>query len=145
MFDDFDDFEPLYFLDFSEELFSKINSFEVNETTIKRVIYCRIFYATFLYVREWLKDNWKYNSTKRDHTQMLNFIRSKGPFNRILNHKIYDNLLMLKSLRHQVDYYIIIPTEEELGGKDWYFESIETAFEIANFIIQSFENYELNN
>ena len=52
---------------------------------------------------------------------------------------------MLKSLRHQVDYYIIIPTEEELGGKDWYFESIETAFEIANFIIQSFENYELNN
>lgn len=76
---------------------------------------------------------------------MLNFIRSKGPFNRILNHKIYDNLLMLKSLRHQVDYYIIIPTEEELEGKEWYCESIETAFEIANFIIQSFENCEFNN
>ena len=92
-----------------------------------------------------VKGNWRYNSTKRDHTQMLNFIRSKEPFNRILNHKIYDNLLMLKSLRHQVDYYIIIPTEEELGGNEWYCESIETAFEIAYFIIQSFENYGLNN
>ena len=30
-------------------------------------------------------------------------------------------------------------------SEEWYFESIETAFEIANFIIQSFENYELNN
>lgn len=46
---------------------------------------------------------------------------------------------------HPVDNYIIIPTEEELEGKEWYCESIETAFEIANFIIQSFENYGLNN
>ncbi|MBQ6099324.1 MAG: hypothetical protein IJL02_05610 [Methanobrevibacter sp.] len=146
MFDNFEDFEPLYFLNFSKQLLECSNCFEVNETTIKRIVYGRIYYATFLYVREWLKMNWQYNSTKRDNTQMLNFIRSRGPFNRVLNHKIRDDLFLLKSLRHQVDYYITIPREGEIGGDAvWYDESIETAFELADFIIEKFDEYEFDN
>lgn len=146
MFDNFEDFEPLYFLDFSKELLENSNCFDVNETTIKRIVYGRIYYATFLYVREWLKSHLEYNSTRRDHTQMLNFIRSRGPFNRTLNHKICDDLFLLKLLRHQVDYYITIPREGELGeGDEWYNESIETAFELAESIIQTFNQYEADN
>lgn len=55
MFENFEDFEPLYFLDFSKEILQKSDSFEVNQTTIKRIAYNRIYFATFLFVREWLK------------------------------------------------------------------------------------------
>lgn len=144
MFENFEDFEPLYFLDFSKEILQKSDSFEVNQTTIKRIAYNRIYFATFLFVREWLKLNCNYKSSKRDHTQMLNFINYNGPFNKILNHKIRDYLSLLKRLRHQVDYYITIP--EAIGIKEnWQETSIEIAFELSRFIIELFEEYELNN
>lgn len=54
MFEDFEDFEPLYFLDFARELLQH-SDFEVNNNTLVRVAYGRTYYATFLYVREWLK------------------------------------------------------------------------------------------
>lgn len=146
MFDNFEDFDPLYFLDFSKELLEKCDSFNVNETTIKRVAYGRTYYATFLFVREWLKNHWSYRSSKGDHTQMLKFIRRHGRFGRIMNHKIADDLYHLKSLRHQADYYITIPSEDELGENDeWYCEDIEIAFELAESIIGAFEDYRLNN
>lgn len=145
MFDNFEDFEPLYFLNFSKELLDKSDFFEVNENTIKRIVYGRTYYATFLFVREWLKNHWRYRSTKRDHTQMLNFIKNRGPFGSILNHQIADDLFLLKSLRHQVDYYLEVPSGDELGDNDeWYYESIETAFELAESIIQTFEEYEFD-
>lgn len=144
MFENFEDFEPLYFLDFSEEILQKSDSFGVNQTTIKRIAYNRIYFATFLFVREWLKMHWKYKSSRRDHTQMFNFIRSKGPFNQNLNTKISDNLRLLKRLRHQVDYYISIPDADELNEK-WEKTSIEAAFELAESIIGYFEEYGFKN
>ena len=142
MFDNFEDFEPLFFLDFSKELIEKTDSFKVNETTIKRVVYGRTYYATFLYVREWLKINWEYRSSRRDHTNMLNFIKKHGRFGRIMNHKIADDLYLLKTLRHQADYYLTVPSEKELNNDKWYNESIENAFKLAESIIQSFKEYD---
>lgn len=75
---------------------------------------------------------------------MLKFIKQHGRFNRIMNHKIADDLYLLKSLRHQVDYYLTIPTEDELNqlNIEWYNESIETAFRLAEFIIRTFDEFE---
>lgn len=138
MFEDFEDFEPIYFLNFSKELYDNINSFDSNKSTIKRVIYGRIYYATFLNVREWLKENSNYNSTRGDHTQIIKFIRNNGPFNDIKNHKIADDIHRLKILRQQVDYNITLPEDGTPESIRWISDNIEDSFQLAYSIIDSF-------
>lgn len=144
MFEDFEDFEPIDFLYFSKELISLIDSLDSKPSTIKRVVYGRIYYATFLYVREWLKTYWRYNSTRKDHTQMLNFLRRYGPFNNIKNHKVADDLYRLKILRHQADYHITIPNEGTDEYNDWISESIEDTLELACYVINLFMDYDVS-
>ncbi|WP_292474258.1 hypothetical protein [Methanosphaera sp.] len=143
MFKNFDDFEPKYFLDFSKELYDSAQLFTSN-SAVNRVIYGRIYYGTFLYVREWLKKYWGYNSTSKDHTQMINFIRSRGPFGFILNTQIADDLELLKKLRHQADYFITLPCEGSKEYSKWTFESITDAFNIAQSIIGYVDEIEVS-
>ena len=142
MFKNFDDFEPKYFIDFSKELHDSRQSFNSN-STVNRVIYGRIYYGTFLYVREWLKKYWGYNSTTKDHTKMINFIRSRGSFGFITNTKIADDLELLKKLRHQSDYFITIPNKGTEEYSKWIFESIDDAFNIAQSIINYVDEIEV--
>lgn len=142
MFKNFDDFEPKYFLDFSKELYDSSQSFN-SKSTVNRVIYGWIYYGTFLYLREWLKKYWGYHSTTKDHTKMINFIRSKGPFGFITNTKIADDLELLKKLRHQADYFITIPNKGTEKYSKWIFESIDDAFIIAQSIINYVDEIEV--
>lgn len=140
MFEDFDDFKPTYFLNFSEELHENMNLFETNNPTLKRVMYGRIYYATFLYLREWLKQNTNYHSTHRDHTVIPNYITAHGPFNELHNLEISTDFRHLKKLRQQSDYNITLPEKETNEYDNWIWDSVENAFKISCNIIKSFDD-----
>ena len=140
MFYEFEHFLPIDFLELSKELYSKLDYFESTPSAIKRNIYSRIYYATFLYVREWLIRYKQYNSTKLDHTEIPNFIRHYGPFNPVDNQKIASDLERLKKLRHQSDYYL---TRDDCFkyGEIWINDDIDSAIETSDYIINKFTQY----
>lgn len=137
MFYEFEHFLPGDFLELSKELYFKIGTFESTPSAIKRNVYSRVYYATFLYVREWLVRYKQYASNKRDHTEIPNFIRHHGPFNPVDNQKIASDLERLKKLRHQADYYL---TRDDCFryGEIWINDDIDFAFETADNIINKF-------
>ena len=60
--DAFENFNPEDFLQLAKELENNLANLEVNESSIYRTIFGRIYYAIFLYVREWLCENTEYKS-----------------------------------------------------------------------------------
>lgn len=139
--DAFENFNPEDFLQLAKELENNLANLEVNESSIYRTIFGRIYYAIFLYVREWLCENTEYKSNPQgEHKRMPNFIRSKGPFNNVLNNERCSDIKTLKKLRHQSDYYLHIPDEGTEEYNQWIFEDTLFAFCLADKIINSFKN-----
>lgn len=138
MFYEFDFFQPIDFLKLSEEMYSNADSFKSMPSAVKRTVISRIYYSTFLYVRDWLIRH-GYHSTKKDHTEIPHYIGTKGPFSPVDNQYISGELLRLKKLRHQADYYII-RNDCSKYREEWISDDIESAFEAANDIIQKFQN-----
>ena len=59
---EFEDFQPLDFLDLANELNCNIEKFNASSSSVKRNIFGRIYYAIFLYGREWLLKHTNYTS-----------------------------------------------------------------------------------
>lgn len=137
MFEEFDNFQPIDFLNVAKELYYNLNDENPNISAIKRVIYGRIYYATFLFIREWLIENRDYVSNN-DHTNIPKAFISKGPFNRVRNKQISKNLKRLKKLRHQADYFISQPSENSPLYEKWIPDDIDRAFDLAEDIFNSF-------
>lgn len=78
-----------------------------------------------------------YVSLKGEHTKLPNFIRFRGPFTYDKNKELSEDLILLKKLRHQADYYITVPSQYI----KWNFTSIVSAFEIAEDIIETFSKF----
>lgn len=137
MFDEFNNFQPIDFLNVAKDLYSNLNDDTPNSSAIKRIIYGRIYYATFLFIREWLIENEGYESFK-DHENVPKAFVNKGPFGRVRNKQISKNLKRLKKLRHQADYFITKPLEGTALYRKWLPDDIDSAFELANDIFNSF-------
>ena len=138
---EFEEFNPKDFLNFASELNFKIFEFDSSRSAIKRTIFNRAYYATFLCLRVLLSQNTEYMSNPfREHTRLPNFIKSKGPFDNRVNEKIYKDLLHLKKLRHQSDYSLEVPPKGTKEYEDWLFCDEMYAIEVANKIISMFEN-----
>jgi hypothetical protein len=136
---DFCDVEPKEFFDLACELEDIKEGLNSTESSVNRNIYMRIYYAVFLFLREWLKKNTPYYSwPKGEHSRLANYIRFKGPFNRETNLLIYRKLIRLKKLRHQADYRLKIPSRDSEDYQKWDFTSITSAFEIAEDIFKTF-------
>jgi hypothetical protein len=137
---DFGDVEPKEFFDFACELEEIKEDLNSTESAVNRSIYMRIYYAVFLFLREWLKKNTSYYSwPKGEHSRLANYIRFKGPFTREINLLIYRKLIRLKKLRHQADYKLNVPDKDSADYEKWDFTSITSAFEIAEDIIETFK------
>ena len=137
MFDEFNNFQPIDFLNVAKELYSDLNEDNQNISAIKRIIYGRIYYATFLFLREWLIKNEGYKSY-RDHENVPKAFVNKGPFGRVRNKQISKNLKRLKKLRHQADYFITRPLVGSEEYKKWIPDNIDDAFDLAEDIFNSF-------
>lgn len=83
--------------------------------------------------------NMGYESRNNEHTKLPNFIKKKGPFTDYKNNEIYLDLILLKKLRHQTDYRLIVPTKHSQNYNKWKFTSIADAYLIAESIIKAFK------
>ncbi|MBQ9026243.1 MAG: hypothetical protein IJ104_07720 [Methanobrevibacter sp.] len=133
-------------MNLADEMYNRRDLFESSTSSVKCNIYGRIYYSIFLYVREWLNQNTSYVSYPfGEHKRMPMFIKNKGPFTDEQNEEIFRLFNQLKKLRHQSDYYLEIPNKYSKMYEDWVFEDIVDAFEIADYIIECFDNVETNN
>lgn len=139
---EFEDFNPLDFLEFATEINCNIQNFDSSSSSVKRVIFSRAYYAVFLFLRETLSHNTEYISNPYgEHRRLPNFIESKGPFDKKLNYELADIVRTLKKLRHQSDYYLEVPVEGTKEYEDWLFDDTNFAIDLANKIITQFENH----
>lgn len=97
MFFEFEYFLPKDYLDFSKELLFNSDNFNCGISALKRTIYSRAYYSTFLHIREWLILNAGYKSGGNDHGDIPDFIRLKGPFDCAKNSELATNLEYLKN------------------------------------------------
>lgn len=137
LFYEFEFFQPIDFLDLANESYLKVYSFDSTPSAVKRTVMSRIYYATFLFVREWLIRK-GYSSTKNDHTLIPEYISRNGPFSHAENQNISSELRRLKKLRHQADYYIN-RNDCSRYGEYWINDDIDSAFEAARHIFQKFK------
>lgn len=138
---DFEDVSPQEIFDFACELDEIKEYLNSTNSAVNRTIYVKIYYAVFLFLREWLKKNTGYKSLKGEHTKLPNFIKKNGPFKMDKNSEIYDDLIHLKKLRHQADYRLTVPSKYSKDYKKWKFTSIESDFKIAKSIIKAFNGF----
>lgn len=80
MFYEFEFFQPLDFLEFSNEIYGEYDSFNSMPSAVKRTVINRIYYSIFLYVREWLIQFDDYSSTIKDHSEIPKHIISSNLF-----------------------------------------------------------------
>ena len=137
---DFEDITPQDILDFAGELDEIKDDLNSSKSAVNRTIYVKIYYAVFLFLREWLKQHMNYESRNGEHTKLPNFIKKKGPFSANKNYEIYFDLLLLKKLRHQADYRLTVPSKYSKNYKKWKFTSIVDAFLIVESIINAFKD-----
>ncbi len=139
---DFKDVEPVEFFNLARELDRIKKDLNSTEPSINRNIYGRIYYSIFLFLREWLKKHTSYQSwPKGEHSRMANYIRYRGPFDEKINELIYEDLVLLKKLRHQADYKLKIPIRSSQNYHRWDFTTIGSAFEIAEDIFRIFREF----
>ena len=136
---DFKDIKPMEFYDLACELEQIKNDLSSTNASVNRTIYMRIYYSVFLFLREWLEIHTDYVSNpNREHKRLANYIKYRGPFSKSVNEDIYDNLVILKKLRHQADYKLVVPIKYSTKFVEWDFTSISSAFEIAENILELF-------
>lgn len=137
----FKDFTPLDFLEFATEINCNIQNFDSSNSAVKKVVFSRVYYAVFLFLRETLSHNTEYISNPYgEHRRLPNFIESKGPFDDKSNKVLAKNINVLKKLRHQSDYFLEVPMKGTKEYEDWLFYDADYAIDVANKIIAQFEN-----
>lgn len=138
---EFGDFNPLDFLEFATEL-NSIQKFESPNSSVKRTIFSRTYYAVFLCLREILSHNTEYISNPfGEHRRLPNFMECKGPFKKGLNEVLAKDIRVLKRLRVQSDYFLEVPLKGTKEYEDWLFYDTDYAIAVANKIIIMFKNY----
>ena len=74
---------------------------------------------------------------------MPRYIRFNGPFSNEINEEISEDIIHLKILRHQADYKLNVPCDENSQEYlRWKFTSIDSAFIIAEKIFKLFLEYD---
>lgn len=135
---DFEDVTPQEILDLACELEDVKEDLNSTNSAVNRTVYSKIYYAVFLFLRQWLEKNSGYKSLKGEHTKLPNYIKKNGPFSHKKNKEISRELLHLKKLSHQADYRLTVPSKDSKNYKRWKFTSIDSAFKIAKNIIKAF-------
>ena len=136
----FENFQPSDFLSLAEKLIEYNEEHELDNSSLERTIYGRIYYGTFLFVRTWLDEKTDFNvkNTGKDHQNIPRYLKVHGPFEPSKNNMISDDIKTLKKLRHQADYYLKFPDENSREYNRWISDDVHYALDLAENIINSF-------
>ena len=143
----FENFQALDFLNLAEKLIEYHYENELNNSSLERTIYGRIYYGTFLFVRTWLDEKTEFNvkNTGEDHKNIPRYLKAHGPFEPSKNNMISDGIKTLKKLRHQADYYLKFPDKHSREYDRWITDDIHYAIDLAENIINSFNELNQSN
>ena len=134
--DAFNSFEPINFFELSKELYMKMNGLDSNESSIKRTIVSRLYYAAFLHAREWLILETDYESRGTgDHYHVPEFIMVHTSFPMNIKINLKDRLTSLKNNRHYCDYELNNEFYSYLP--DRYKFSLDDLFDFSDYIIRT--------
>ena len=134
--DDFNSFEPINFFELSKELYMKMNGLDSNESSIKRTIVSRLYYAAFLHAREWLILETDYESRGTgDHYHVPEFIMVHTSFPMNIKINLKDRLTSLKSNRHYCDYELNNEFYSYLPNR--YKFSLDDLIDFSDYIIRT--------
>lgn len=139
----FENFQPLDFLDLAKKSIEYLEEHSWNNSSLERNIFGRVYYGTFLYVREWLSNNtddFNVRNNGEDHKNIPGYIKSKGPFDEYTNIIISDNLKKLRKLRNQADYNLTVPNKNSREFARWNHSDVNHAVDLAEDIVNSFRN-----
>ena len=85
---DFEDISPKEILDLAGELNEIKDDLISTNSSVNRTVYVKIYYAVFLFLREWLKRHTGYKSLNGEHRKLPNFIKKHGPFDNDKNNEV---------------------------------------------------------
>ena len=139
----FENFQSLDFLDLAKDLIKYNEEHGWKNSSLERTIFGRIYYGTFLYVREWLSKNTDFNVRNNgvDHKNIPKYIKSKGPFDEDTNKYISDYINQLRKLRNQADYHLKFPDKNSREYACWDDRDVSHAIDLAEDILNYFRNY----
>lgn len=138
---DFEEFEPIDFLELSKELYNNLEELDSKPSSIKRTIVSRLYYASFLHVRTWLINNGVYNSKGPvDHYNIPRLIIGNTPMMSIFEKELRDKLIILGKNRRICDYEFEIPLTYERNNK-YYKYSLEDLIDYSDEIISTFNKF----
>ena len=139
---EFEHFKPIDFFECCSWIKWKPFRVWIFKFFCKKNNFRRRYYATFIFLREILKNNTEYISNPYgEHRRLPNYIKFKGLFDEKTNKELYDSINTLKKLRHQSDYYIKVPPKGTKEYDDWVFEDCDFAINLAFKIIKLFEKH----
>ena len=136
----FEDFQSLDFLDLAKKLIEYNKKHRWENSSLERTIFGRIYYGTFLHVKEWLSENTDFNveNNGKDHSNIPKYIKTKGPFDKDTNKDISDYIKQLKQLRNQADYHLKVPDKNSKEYARWDTRDVNSAIDFAEYIIKQF-------
>lgn len=131
------------FLDLAKEFIKFNEEYGWGNSSLERTIFGRIYYGTFLYVREWLSKNTDFNvkNNGEDHKNIPNYIKSKGLFDEETNINISDYIKQLRKLRNQADYHLKFPDKDSKEYARWDTRDVSYAIDLAEDIVNYFRDY----
>lgn len=139
--EDFELFEPVHFLELSEELYEKMSILDSKNSAIKRTIVNRAYYAAFLYIREWLISEKEYVSKGPiDHSKVPNEIIGNTPMFEFFEKDLRDKLIGLGKNRRYCDYSFDLPSFEGKNGKYFKLE-LSDLIHNSRELISKFEKF----
>ena len=113
-----------------------MNSLDSNESSIKRTIVNRLYYAAFLHAREWLILETDYESRGTgDHYHVPEFIMVHTSFPMNIKINLKDRLTSLKNNRHYCDYELNNEFYSYLP--DRYKFSLDDLIDFSDYIIRT--------
>ena len=113
-----------------------MNSLDSNESSIKRTIVNRLYYAAFLHAREWLIVKADYESKGAgDYFHIPEFIINQTSFPPNVRINIKDRLISLKNNRHYCDYNLNNDFYNYLP--DRYKFSLEDLFDFSDYMLRT--------
>lgn len=138
--EDFEEFLPIDFLEFSKELYENIETLNSKPSSIKRTIVSRLYYASFLHVRGWLIINANYKSKgPLDHYNIPQLIIGNTPMMSIFEKDLSDKLIILGKNRRICDYDFEIPLRNQ-KNKKYYKYLLEDLIVYSDEIISTLTN-----
>ena len=132
--EEFEKFKPIDYYSIANELFNKKEILECNSNALFRCIVSRAYYAAFLHIRQFLKNEEYSFDGFNEHERVINILKKDKPIGMSFkNNDIKDKLWALKKNRIVCDYKFKCPDK----NNDWSNKDLDVLLNDSKWIIDN--------